>query len=227
MLASNAALRDRAQRAMKLVLIASVWVTGLFVVIAAVTMVAMATGPIATTTGATTLQKGLAGGHRTARIAGAGADLRNGGHDQPGGEQAGAAPAGSGRTGHSRTGQSRPGGSHTHQSGAKHSTLATSRPSAPTMIHAVYAHTGSANTSPFTIGGNGTWKLAWSYDCAGLGSEGSFSVSQDGTGNVDGAYITRFGAAGHGVTWAYQDAGTHYLAVRTQCQWQITVTSQP
>jgi hypothetical protein len=89
----------------------------------------------------------------------------------------------------------------------------------------VYASTGSADTSQFTIGGNGTWKIAWSYSCAGLDPKGSFTVGQDGANSVDGAYITRLGATGRGVTWAYKDAGAHYLAIRTQCRWRITVTS--
>ncbi len=89
----------------------------------------------------------------------------------------------------------------------------------------MYASTGSADTSQFTIGGNGTWKIAWSYSCAGLDPKGSFTVGQDGASSVDGAYITRLGATGRGVTWAYKDAGTHYLAIRTQCRWRITVTS--
>jgi hypothetical protein len=89
----------------------------------------------------------------------------------------------------------------------------------------VYIHTGSADTSSFTIGGNGTWKLAWSYrHCAGPG--GGFTVSQDGTGSANGPSVIRPGTAGHGVTWAHNDGGTHYLAIRTQCQWRITVTSQ-
>ena len=90
---------------------------------------------------------------------------------------------------------------------------------------AIIGRLGSADTSQFTIGGNGTWKIAWSYSCAGLDPKGSFTVGQDGANSVDGAYITRLGATGRGVTWAYKDAGAHYLAIRTQCRWRITVTS--
>ena len=192
----NAVMRGRAHRAMKLFLIASVWVTGLFVVVAAVTMVAMATGPVARTSGADTPVRGPAGGN----------------------PRAGGGAAG---------GSSGIGGSKTTPGLARHGAVAAGAAgaSAPTRIHAVYASTGSANTSQFTIGGNGTWKIAWSYSCAGLGPKGSFAVGQDGANSVDGAYITRLGATGRGVTWAYKDAGTHYLAIRTQCRWRITVTS--
>ena len=178
----NAVMRGRAHRAMKLFLIASVWVTGLFVVVAAVTMVAMATGPVARTSGADTPVRGPAGGQ----------------------QRAGAGQAGPGLARHG---------------------AAAGGASAPTRIHAVYAATGSANTSQFTIGGNGTWKIAWSYSCAGLDPKGSFAVGQDGASSIDGAYITRLGATGRGGTWAYQDAGSHYLTIRTRCRWRITVTS--
>ena len=186
-------------------------------------MVAVETGPIAATSGSAALQKGVATSARMAGDASAGANLRNGDH-------ASHFTAGYGQTGQDqadriRTGQSQASGHRTRQGGT-HGGPAATGPSAPTRIHAVYAHTGSANTSPFTIGGNGTWKLAWSYRCAGFDPDASFTVSQDGTNSVDGAYISRLGAAGRGVTWAYKDAGTHYLAIRTQCRWRITVTSQ-
>lgn len=198
----NAAARSRARRAMKLFLIASVWVTGLFAVVAAVTMVAMTTGPVARTSGADTPVTGPSGGGA-------------GGSAIAAHQGSGDGNAGSGRTGQRRTGDNRTGPSPVRHTGA----------SAPTQIHAVYASTGSANTSQFTIGGNGTWKIAWSYNCAGLHPNGSFTVGQDGAASVDGAYITRLGTTGRGVAWAYKDAGTHYLAIRTQCRWRITVTS--
>ncbi len=61
-LGGNAVLRERVRRAMKLLLIAIVWATGLFVVIAAVTMVAVATAPIARNTSATLPKKAPGGG---------------------------------------------------------------------------------------------------------------------------------------------------------------------
>ncbi len=235
-LSGNAVLRGRAHRAMKLFLIASVWVTGLFVVITAVTIVAMATGPIARTSGPAALQKGLGSSGRPAGDAEAG-DVRDGHHDQAGYLRAGYLRAGYGQTGHGQAGHIRAGESRTGGNRARHGE-APSRPTAAglpaaTGLHAVYAHTGSANTSTFTIGGDGTWKLAWAYNCTEFDPDGSFTVSQQGTGggtgtgSGDGTYVTRLGTAGRGVTWVHQDAGTHYLAIRTQCRWRITVTSQP
>ena len=216
----NAVMRGRAHRAMKLFLIASVWVTGLFVVVAAVTMVAMATGPVARTSGADTPVRGPAGGPPRTGSGSSGV----GGHRRSGDGQARDGQAGDGQAAQGGTSQSRTGSSTAGPGLARHGAAAGGA-SAPTRIHAVYASTGSADTSQFTIGGNGTWKITWSYSCAGLGPKGSFTVGQDGTSSVDGAYITRLGATGRGVTWAYKDAGTHYLAIRTQCRWRITVTS--
>jgi hypothetical protein len=205
----RAVLGSRAHRAMKLFLIASVWLTGLFVVIVAVTVVAMATGPSASRGGAASLPKRTANG-QLAGDALANGPARTGDHYQ---------------VGQIRAGQGQTGGSQTGQGLDKQGGAARAGSSAPTRIHAVYIHTGSADTSSFSIGGNGNWKLAWSYrHCAGPG--GGFTVSQDGTGGANGPSVIRPGTAGHGVTWARNDGGTHYLAIRTQCQWRITVTSQ-
>jgi hypothetical protein len=174
----NAAARERVRRAMKLIAIAGVWVTGLVVVIAAVTMVAMASAPIGANSSANAAQQAPRGRAAIPAPAMAGRDP---------------AAAGHGPAGH-RT---------------------------PT----VYVGQGSANTSEFTIGGTGTWELAWSYDCAGAGSPGSFAVSQHGSGS--GVHILRHGMAGQGVSWAYHDTGTHYLAVRTRCRWRLIVASHP
>ena len=205
----RAVLGSRAHRAMKLFLIASVWVTGLFVVIVAVTVVAMASGPSASRGGSASLPKRTANGQLAGDTVASG-HPRTGDHDQ---------------VGQIRAGQGQAGGSRTDQGLAKQGGAARTGSSAPAQIHAVYIHTGSADTSSFTIGGKGTWKLAWSYhQCPGPG--GGFTVSQDGTGSANGPSVIRPGTAGHGVTWAHNDGGTHYLAIRTQCQWRITVTSQ-
>ena len=205
----RAVLGSRAHRAMKLFLIASVWATGLFVVIVAVTVVAMASGPSASRGGAASLPKRTAAG-QLAGDAVASGPPRTGDHDH---------------VGQIRAGHGQAGGRQSDQSEGQQSGPARTGSSAPAQIHAVYIHTGSADTSSFTIGGNGTWKLAWSYhQCPGPGS--GFTVSQDGTGSANGPSVIRPGTAGHGVTWAHNDGGTHYLAIRTQCQWRITVTSQ-
>ncbi len=182
-LGGNTVLRGRLRRAMKLIAISAVWITGLFIVIAAVTIVALATAPIAQNSSAAEAQQAPAG---RAAIAGAASADR----DTPVADRS------------------------TPQVGA----------SAPARILTVFLGLGSANTSQFTIGGSGTWKLGWSYHCAGTGPPGTFTISQPGPGS---AYVDRRGMTGHGVILARHDAGTHYLAIRTRCRWRLTVDSHP
>jgi hypothetical protein len=205
-LGGNAVLRGRVQRAMKLIAISFVWVTGLAVVIAAVLMVAVATAPIARNSSAAEAQQPSASQAAMAGTASADRD-----------PAAAGSQAGGGQAGRSLTHPGRPHDGSTSQLGA----------SAPARIQAVYLGLGSADTSQFTIGGTGTWKLGWSYDCAGTGSPGTFTISQRGPGSGGSAHVDRRGMAGHGVSWARHNAGTHYLAIRTQCRWRLTVASRP
>lgn len=207
---------------MMLFLIAGAWVTGLFVVIAAVTMVAMATGPGTRTGSSAAAQNALAGAGRPAGNSKAGGDSRIAGDGQAGQDH-----DGHGQAGHGRPGHRKPGRSPIRNGGATGARPALAGPWAPARIHAVYVGTGSADTSQFTIGGNGTWELAWSYRCTGPGTKSSFTVSQDGLSGTAGPHIARLSSAGQGVTWARRDSGTHYLAIRTQCRWRLTVTSHP
>jgi hypothetical protein len=221
----NAVLRGRVQRAMKLIAISCAWITGLAVVIAAVLMVAVATAPIARNSSAAEAQQPPASQAAMAGTASAGRDPAAAGRS-PAGQPAGGIAAGRSRAGRGQAGRqvdrslahpAQPHDGSTSQPGA----------SAPARILAVYLGLGSANTSQFTIGGTGTWKLGWSYDCAaGTGSPGAFTVSQHGPGSGGGAHVDRRGMAGHGVSWAWHDAGTHYLAIRTQCRWRLTVASR-
>ena len=225
----NAVLRGRVQRAMKLIAISCVWITGLAVVIAAVLMVAVATAPIARNSNAAEAQQPPASQAAMAGTGSADRDPAAAGRS-PAGQPARGIVAGRSRAGGGQGRQvdrslAHPGQSHdgsTSQLGA----------SAPARILAVYLGLGSANTSQFTIGGTGTWKLGWSYDCAagtgspGTGSPGAFTISQHGPGSGGGAHVDRRGMAGHGVSWAWHDAGTHYLTIRTQCRWRLTVASR-
>src|SRR6266516_3926217 len=82
-LGANAALRGRVRRAMKLVLIVSVWMTGFCSVVAAVTLVAVATAPIGRSNrgiSAATVQQGPAGGGRSPVVTRAGRSAGPGGH---------------------------------------------------------------------------------------------------------------------------------------------------
>ena len=212
-LGGDAVLRGRLRRAMKLIAISAVWVTGLFIVIAAVTMVAVATAPIAQNSSAAEARQAPAGRAAIAGAARADRDTPVAGRG-PAGRPAGRSSTGGSQADSSRTHSGRPHGGSTPQVGA----------SVPARILTVFLGLGSANTSQFTIGGSGTWKLGWSYHCAGTGPPGAFTISQPGQGS---AYVDRRGMTGHGVTLARHDAGTHYLAIRTRCRWRLTVESHP
>ena len=224
----NTLRRGRLHRAMKLLLIAIVWVTGLFIVTAAVTMVAVATAPMARNSSAAMVQRSPGG--KGGRMPGAtrpGRDPAVAGHSRAGHQRGdgsraahGQRPGGRGQPSHGQPGGLvQPARSHGGSGPAVSA-------SAPTRVLAVYVGQGSADTSRFTIGGPGTWKVAWSYDCAGLAPPG-FTLGQDGSASVAGPRVAEIGLAGHGMTWARQDSGTHYLAIRTPCRWRLIVTSFP
>jgi hypothetical protein len=225
----NTLRRGRLHRAMKLLLIAVVWVTGLFVVTAAVTMVAVATAPMARNSSAAMVQQGPGGmGGRTPGATRPGRDPAVAGHSRAGHQRGGDSRAAHGqrRGGRGQPSHGQPGGLVQPARPDGGSGPAVSG-SAPTRVLAVYVGQGSANTSRFTIGGPGTWKVAWSYDCAGLAPPGGFTLGQDGSASVAGARVAESGLAGHGMTWARRDSGTHYLAIRTRCRWRLIVTSFP
>ena len=171
--------RFRTRRALKLAAVASVWVTGLAVVVIAVAMVAMTTAPSA----------------RTGQAASAGFT----------------ASAAAGRA----TGQT----SHAGQP-APHARAI--QPARPAVTSLVFSGQGSANTTPFAIGGEGRGKVAWSYDCGGQAP--GFVIRQTPAGAA-GLTVTRTSAAGRGVAWADRDPGQHALRIRTACAWHLAVTS--
>ena len=172
--------RFRARRALRLAAVASVWVTGLAVVVIAVAMVAMTTAPSA----------------RTGQAASAGFTA-----------SAAAARASA------QAGQPAPG-------------ARAIQPARPAVTSLVFSGQGSANTTPFVIGGSGRWKVAWSYDCGGQAPGLTIRQAPAPPGPAaSGLTVTRSGASGHGVAWADHDPGQHALRIRTACAWHLAVTS--
>ena len=180
--------RFRARRALKLAAVASVWVTGLAVVVIAVAMVAMTTAPSA----------------RTGQAASAGFT----------------ASAAAGRA----SGQAGQAG----QAGQPAPHARAIQPARPAVTSLVFSGQGSANTTPFVIGGSGRWKVAWSYDCGGQAP--GLTIRQapapvPAGPAASGLTVTRSSASGHGVAWADHDPGQHALRIRTACAWHLAVTS--
>jgi hypothetical protein len=174
--------RFRARRALKLAAVASVWVTGLAVVVIAVAMVAMTTAPSV----------------RTGQAASAGF---------PASAAAGRA---AGQTSHA--GQPAP---HAR----------AIQPARPAVTSLVFSGQGSANTTPFAIGGQGRWKVAWSYYCGGQAPGFTIRQTPAAAAGTAGLTVTRTGASGQGVAWAGHDPGQHALRIRTACAWHLAVTS--
>ena len=172
--------RFRARRALKLAAVASVWVTGLAVVVIAVAMVAMTTAPSA----------------RTGQAASAGFT----------------ASAAAGRA--------------SGQAGQPAPHARAIQPARPAVTSLVFSGQGSANTTPFAIGGSGRWKVAWSYDCGGQAPGLTIRQAPAPAGPAaSGLTVTRSSASGHGVAWADHDPGQHALRIRTACAWHLAVTS--
>jgi len=100
------------------------------------------------------------------------------------------------------------------------------RPARPAVTSLVFSGQGSANTTPFVIGGAGRWKVAWSYDCGGQAP--GLTIRQAPAPAVpaaSGLTVTRSSGSGHGVAWADHDPGQHALRIRTACAWHLAVTS--
>jgi hypothetical protein len=89
---------------------------------------------------------------------------------------------------------------------------------------ATFSGSGIENTPKFTV--TDTWKLDYSFDCSGFGGNGNFIVSEDGGSDFSGASVNELGPGKSGSTFAYGDAGTHYLQVNSECDWHLSVIDE-
>jgi hypothetical protein len=71
-----------------------------------------------------------------------------------------------------------------------------------------------------------TWKLDYSFDCSSFGTSGNFIVNEDGGSDFSGASVNRLGTGKSGSTYAYGDAGTHYLQINSECSWSVKVIDE-
>jgi hypothetical protein len=86
-----------------------------------------------------------------------------------------------------------------------------------------FAGTGNRITSQFTVAAaHSRWELRWSYQCTGNASADRLII-MEGNAARSGVSVDAAGAEGQGTTWAYSDAGTHYLVVTTNCAWTARV----
>jgi hypothetical protein len=103
-------------------------------------------------------------------------------------------------------------------------------PSSPPPTHslagktvATFSGSGIENTPKFTV--TDTWKLSYSFDCSNFGSQGNFQVYEDG-GNDFSLSVNDLAKSKSGSTYAYGDAGTHYLEINSECSWTVKVIDQ-
>jgi hypothetical protein len=86
-----------------------------------------------------------------------------------------------------------------------------------------FSGTGTQNTPAFTT--PDSWHLSWSYWGCPSGTS-NFQVTEyntDGTLDPNGVSVNELGTGrGPVATYAYGDAGTHYLSVNTEgCNWSL------
>jgi hypothetical protein len=114
---------------------------------------------------------------------------------------------------------------HSKASRTKAAAPASKAPaSTATSVVATFSGSGIKNTPTFTVGA--TWKLDYTYDCADAGGSGNFIVDEDGGNDMTGASVNELGASGSSSTWVYNDAGTHYLEVDSECSWTMKIVDE-
>lgn len=109
----------------------------------------------------------------------------------------------------------------TATAGTAKAAATTKAPAKAKTVLAPLKGNGTKNTAKFTTGND--WVIHYSYDCTNFGGQGNFAVSI-GAELVD-ANVNELGKKGTGTEPVYNDAGTHYLSVLSECSWTISVTA--
>ena len=89
---------------------------------------------------------------------------------------------------------------------------------------ATFSGSGQENTPRFTV--TDTWKLVYSFNCSSFGTSGNFQVYEDG-GNDFNLSVNDLAMSKSSSTWAYDDGGTHYLEINSECSWKVKVVDEP
>jgi hypothetical protein len=107
------------------------------------------------------------------------------------------------------------------------SAAASSSPAGSPAASTVATFTGSGqeNTPRFTV--TSTWKLVYSFNCSDLGQAGNFAVLEDGGADYSGVSADDLAVSKSASTWGYDDAGTHYLQIDSECAWKVQVVDEP
>ena len=99
---------------------------------------------------------------------------------------------------------------------------ATTAAAKPAIV-ATFHGSGIQNTQKFTV--TDTWQLAYAFDCTSFGFKGNFQVLEDGSfgGGLD---VNDLAMSKSANTWAYNDGGTHYLEINSECDWTVEVVDE-
>jgi hypothetical protein len=104
------------------------------------------------------------------------------------------------------------------KTGATPSASAAARTGA--RVIATFSGSGIANTARFTV--SGTWRLDYSFNCSALGQAGNFIVMEDGS--FGAMAVDELAESKTGSSYAYSDAGRHYLEIDSECSWTVRVS---
>lgn len=88
---------------------------------------------------------------------------------------------------------------------------------------ATFKGDGVQSTPQFTVTSN--WKLDYSFDCSSFGYAGNFIVMEDG--GLGGAMdVNTLAMSKSSSSYAYGDAGQHYIKVDSECSWTLKVVDE-
>jgi hypothetical protein len=103
-------------------------------------------------------------------------------------------------------------------------TAGPSGPPASTGVVVNTGGTGNQTTANFTVAAN-QWTIAYTYDCANAGGEGSFLVNVHSSDNTSSQQaVSELGANGQDSVVEH-GSGTYYISVTSACAWHLTITS--
>jgi hypothetical protein len=98
---------------------------------------------------------------------------------------------------------------------------ATSKAKTVTVLKPLKGN-GTKNTAKFKTGDD--WTIHYSYNCASFGMKGNFQVFIGGN-DLNAGMVNELATKGSGTEPVYDDSGTHYLTVNSECSWTVSVTS--
>jgi hypothetical protein len=104
---------------------------------------------------------------------------------------------------------------------AKATTTPKAKPTSHTLIS--FSGNGIKNSPKFKT--TSDWTIHYSYNCANFGQSGNFAITYYTDGSLEDVAVNELKKKGSGTAPIYDDNGTHYLSVNSECSWKVSVTS--